>query len=125
MIDPDLPRSELDRYHALGVRGVRLDLFKRAALPLAEIQAYIDAMAAKVAPLGWHLQFYAPGWIVRDLIDFLATLEIEFVIDHMGYMLEEDGLTEADFDRLLDLMKRGRVLAEAQRAVPPRQEARL
>lgn len=108
MIEPDTSNEELQGYHAAGVRGVRLDLFKRAEMPLAEIQAYIDAMAAKVAPLGWHLQFYAPGYIVRDLIDYLATLEIDYVIDHMGYMLEEDGLTEADFDRLLALMKEGR-----------------
>src|SRR3546814_2565529 len=30
-----------------------------------------------------------------------------FMIDHMGYMLEEDGLTEADFQRLLALMQNG------------------
>src|SRR3546814_15230879 len=64
-------------------------------------------MVANVAPYGWHLQFYAPGYIVRDLIDFLGTLEIDFMIDHMGYMLEEDGLTEADFQRLLALMQNG------------------
>src|SRR3546814_21177040 len=29
------------------------------------------------------------------------------MIDHMGYMLEEDGLTEADFQRLLALMQNG------------------
>lgn len=108
MIEPDIDDDVLRDYAAAGVCGVRLDLFKRAGLPLGEIQAFISAMAAKVAPLGWHLQFYAPGYIVRDLIDFLATLRIDFVIDHMGYMLEEDGLTDADFTRLLALMKQGR-----------------
>jgi len=108
MIEDDTPHAELERFHQLGVRGVRLDLFKRSGAPLAEIQAYIEDMAAKVAPLGWHLQFYAPGWIVRDLIGFLGGIEVDYVIDHMGYMLEEDGLTQADFDRLLELMKSGR-----------------
>lgn len=108
MIEPNIDDATLLAYADAGVCGVRLDLFKRAQLPLAEIQAYVTAMAARVAPLGWHLQFYAPGYIVRDLIDFLATLEIDYVIDHMGYMLEEDGLTEADFARLLALMTQGR-----------------
>lgn len=108
MIEPDADDALLRDYAEAGVCGVRLDLFKRAVLPLAEIEAYVDAMAAKVAPLGWHLQFYAPGYIVRDLIDHLSTLKIDYVIDHMGYMLEEDGLTEADFSRLLALMKEGR-----------------
>ena len=107
MIEPDVPQAELERYHALGVRGVRLDLFKRSTLPRADIQDYITTMAAKVAPLGWHLQFYAPGWLVRDLIGFLGGLDGDFVIDHMGYMLEADGLTEADFERLLGLMRDG------------------
>ena len=107
MIDADTPQSELERWRGLGVRGVRLDLFKRAGEPLAADSSHISETAAKVAPLGWHLQFYAPGWIVRDLIDFLQTLQTEFVIDHMGYMLEDDGLTEADFAKLLALMQTG------------------
>lgn len=108
MIEPDTASDELTRMHDLGVRGVRLDLFKRAALPRAEIEDYITHMARKVASLGWHLQFYAPGVVVRDLIDFFATLPIDHVIDHMGYMLEKDGLTEGDFQRLLALLGEGR-----------------
>lgn len=108
MIDEDAPLEDLRRMHAVGVRGLRLDLFKRSGQPLADIQAYITRMAAKIAPLGWHLQFYVPGWVVKDLIPFLAILEIDFVIDHMGYMLEEDGLTEGDFARLIELARSGR-----------------
>jgi len=106
-VEPDIPDAELARFHTLGVRGVRLDLFKRQSLPRDEIIAYVAAMAARVGPLGWHLQFYTPGAIVRDIIDFLAGLEIQFVIDHMGYMLEKDGLNDGDFDRMLDLLRHG------------------
>lgn len=108
MIDDEVTDDELDRFDALGVRGIRLDLFRRAALPLAEIEAYIAHMAGRAARLGWHLQFYAPGFVVRDLLPFLAGLEIDHVIDHMGYMLEKDGLTPDDFARLLDLLRHGR-----------------
>jgi 2-pyrone-4,6-dicarboxylate lactonase len=107
MIEPDIAGAELERFHAAGVRGVRLDLFKRQALPVEELKAYISAMAARVQPLGWHLQFYAPGAVIRDLMAFLGTLEIAFVVDHMGYMLEKDGLTDGDFERLLDLLQHG------------------
>jgi 2-pyrone-4,6-dicarboxylate lactonase len=108
MVEPDVGADDLAAFHAAGVRAVRLDLFKLSAASLRETQAYITHMATKIAPLGWHLQFYAPGWRVRDLIAFLADLDTDFVIDHMGYMLEEDGLTDADFARLVDLMKAGR-----------------
>ena len=107
MIEPDMTDAELAGFHRRGVRAVRLDLFKRAHEPLAGIKSYITQMAARVGPLGWHLQFYAPGRVVRDLIHFFATLQIDFVIDHMGYMLEEDGLRSEDFAALLDLLQGG------------------
>src|ERR1700744_1951414 len=108
MIEPDIGDAELDRFHRCGVRAVRLDLFKRAREPRAAIKSYITEAAARVGPLGWHLQFYAPGYVVRDLIQFFRTLQIDFVIDHMGYMLEEEGLRSADFSALLDLLGAGR-----------------
>ena len=104
MIEPDIDDSTLEDFHKRGVRAVRLDLFKRGTLPLSDIHSYIRETAARVKPLGWHLQFYAPGYIVRDLIGFLRTLTIDFVIDHMGYMLEEDGLNSKDFAELLQLL---------------------
>ena len=108
MIEPDVADAELERFHRRGVRAVRLDLFKRAREPLAATQRYIRETAARIGPLGWHLQFYAPGYVVRDLIGFLRSLPIDFVIDHMGYMLEEDGLKAEDFSQLLNLLESGR-----------------
>ncbi|WP_244314801.1 amidohydrolase family protein [Paraburkholderia unamae] len=107
MIEEDTDAATLDSFHKAGVRAVRLDLFARSVLPTAEIQQYITRMAKRCASLGWHLQFYAPGWVVRNLIPFLADVQTDFVIDHMGYMLEEDGLTQDDFARLLDLLRDG------------------
>lgn len=107
-VEEDVPDAELDRFHALGVRAVRLDLFARAALPTSEIIGCIRRMAIRTAPRGWHLQFYSPGTVVRDLLPFLADLDVPFVIDHMGYMLEADGLTSADAQRLLHLLEGGR-----------------
>ncbi|MEW1796736.1 amidohydrolase family protein [Streptomyces niveus] len=107
-VEEDAGGRELDRLHTAGVRAIRLDLFARAAWPTADIVAYVRRMAVLARPRGWHLQFYAPGTVVRDLLPFLADLEDRFVIDHMGYMKESDGLTGADFDRLLRVMDGGR-----------------
>jgi 2-pyrone-4,6-dicarboxylate lactonase len=89
--------AELDGYHEIGVRAVRLDLFARREQPARDLSAYITRMAKRVAPRGWHLQFYTPGVVVRDLLPFLADLEDTFVIDHMGYMTDPD----PDFERRL------------------------
>jgi predicted TIM-barrel fold metal-dependent hydrolase len=96
-IDEDTTDAELDAFHDIGVRAIRLDLFARASWPTQEIIGYIRRMAARATPRGWHLQFYTPGAIVRDLLPFLADLEDTFVIDHMGYMTESD----PDFERRL------------------------
>jgi predicted TIM-barrel fold metal-dependent hydrolase len=84
-----------------------LDLFARATWPVGEIVAYIRRMAELTRRRGWHLQFYSPGTVIRDLLPFLAELEDPFVIDHMGYMLEADGLTESEFGRLLGVLQGG------------------
>ena len=103
-IEEDTTDAELDAFHEIGVRAIRLDLFARAGWPTAELIAYIRRMAARATPRGWHLQFYTPGTIVRDLLPFLADLEDTFVIDHMGYLTEPDPQFEA---RLLGLLTQG------------------
>jgi 2-pyrone-4,6-dicarboxylate lactonase len=106
-IEEDTPDRELDRYHELGVRAIRLDLFARASWPTKDIIAFVRKMAARARPRGWHLQFYTPGTIVRDLLPFFSAFEDTFVIDHMGYMKESDGLTQSDFDRLVRILDGG------------------
>lgn len=106
-IEDDVTDAELDRYHEAGVRGIRLDLFARAEWPVPELIAYIRSMAARTRPRGWHLQFYTPGLVVRSLLPFLADFEDTFVVDHMGYLKESDGLNRTDADRLMSIMDGG------------------
>jgi 2-pyrone-4,6-dicarboxylate lactonase len=89
-IDENTSDTELGEFRKLGVRAIRLDLVARADWPTAELIAYIRRMAARATPRGWHLQFYAPGTIVRDLLPFFGDYPDTFVIDHMGLMTEPD-----------------------------------
>lgn len=106
-IEEDASDAELDRFHEQGVRALRLDLFSRRDWPLEDLVAYVERMAERAEPRGWHLQFYSPGTVVRDLLPFLATFEHPVVIDHMGYMLAADGLTDADTERMLEVLRGG------------------
>lgn len=108
MVEESISDEQLQEMHRRGVRALRLDLFLRAGLPIEQIVGYIERSATRVKKLGWHLQFYTPGKVVRDLIPYLGRIDVDFVIDHMGYMLESDGLTRQDFDRLLSALKAGR-----------------
>jgi 2-pyrone-4,6-dicarboxylate lactonase len=108
MVDERISDAELETMHVRGVRALRLDLFLRSSLPTTELIAYIERSVRRTKAFGWHVQFYTPGWVIRDLLPFLAGLEADFVVDHMGYMLESDGLTRLDFDRLLKVIALGR-----------------
>jgi predicted TIM-barrel fold metal-dependent hydrolase len=105
MVDDHCSDADLQRMHELGVRALRLDLFLRSTWPTADIVKYIDTWVRRTHAIGWHVQFYTPGWVIRDLLPFLKDLDATFVIDHMGYMLESDGLTNSDFDRLLEVIR--------------------
>ncbi|MGJ7532282.1 MULTISPECIES: amidohydrolase family protein [unclassified Variovorax] len=108
MVADSVTEDTLHDMHRRGVRALRLDLFLRSGLPTAELVQYIQRSVHMTKALGWHLQFYTPGWVVRDLIPYLGDIDADFVIDHMGYMLESDGLTRQDFDRLLRVLADGR-----------------
>jgi 2-pyrone-4,6-dicarboxylate lactonase len=106
-VEEDVSEATLDAFHKAGVRAFRLDLFERSEQPVGETAAYVRRMAKRATARGWHVQFYSPGTVIRDLLPFLAELEDTFVIDHMGYMIESEGATEADFERLLDVLRLG------------------
>jgi 2-pyrone-4,6-dicarboxylate lactonase len=108
MVDDDCTDATLKRMDEFGVRALRLDLFLRSSWPTTDIVKYIETWVRRTHAIGWHVQFYTPGWVVRDLLPFLKELDATFVIDHMGYMLESDGLTNTDFDRLLEVIRAGR-----------------
>jgi 2-pyrone-4,6-dicarboxylate lactonase len=108
MVNERISNAELEAMHVRGVRALRLDLFLRSSLPTSELIAYVERSVRRTKAFGWHVQFYTPGWVIRDLLPFLAELEADFVVDHMGYMLESDGLTRIDFDRLLKVVALGR-----------------
>lgn len=101
--DPGL----LEDYDRRGVRGVRLNLFKavESGQRLGEIAAMIERRAEMAAALGWHLELYAPGAVVRGLLERLAALKVDFSVNHMGYMTAEEGLGEADFQAFLELAR--------------------
>jgi 2-pyrone-4,6-dicarboxylate lactonase len=74
--------DELATLHAAGVRGVRFNFVKRLvdALPRDELAA----IAARIAPLGWHIVIYFEAQELPELYDFFTALPGTVVVDHMG-----------------------------------------
>jgi 2-pyrone-4,6-dicarboxylate lactonase len=102
--------ADLDDFHRRGVRGIRVDVFKadRDGCTLEDVLARVKVLRRVAKDLGWHLEFYIPGrWVVK-MLPVLREIDVDFSIDHMGYMTEEEGLGENEFRELLELTRHER-----------------
>jgi 2-pyrone-4,6-dicarboxylate lactonase len=81
VVSPDVTDLELARLHALGFRGIRINLAAgTAGLKLQDARP----LAERIKHLGWHLQFYADFEAHPEVGDTLALLPVPVVIDHFG-----------------------------------------
>jgi 2-pyrone-4,6-dicarboxylate lactonase len=108
VIDAATPMDELERMHALGVRGARLAFAVVGDTSAAEATRLIDIIAAKIAPLGWHLQLFMNSAIIAAVAPMIAELPVEVVFDHMGFFQAALGIAQPGFSALLALLAGGR-----------------
>ena len=94
--------ADLQALHAAGVRGVRFNFVKRLVdfTPRDELME----IAARIAPLGWHVVIYFEAVDLPELWDFFTALPTTVVVDHMGrpdVSLAVDGPQFALFERFM------------------------
>lgn len=103
----DVTDEELARLHEAGVRGVRFNFVSRLVdVTPTEV---LETIAARIAPLGWHVVIYFEAADLPDLKDFFASLPVPLVVDHMGrpdVTKDPDGPEFAEF---LDFVAAGDV----------------
>jgi 2-pyrone-4,6-dicarboxylate lactonase len=108
VVDAGIDEQAMLQLHAAGVRGVRLNIVdtrtKGAALP----SATIDALAAKIAPLGWHLELLLHVDDFPSLDRALQDLPVDVVLGHLGYAHRGSSAADQGFVALLRLLERGR-----------------
>jgi predicted TIM-barrel fold metal-dependent hydrolase len=99
--DPEISECEIDELHALGVRGVRLNLLFGAGLALATAHRIAD----KIRERGWHLQFLADVSQIESLGDLVRRLNIPVVFDHLGHVRATRPQETQGFRALLSLVQ--------------------
>ena len=99
-VKPDIEVAELERMHALGVRGVRFNSVKRLVDPKPD--DYYRAIVEKIAPLGWHVVLYFEPADLAEKRDFFASLGVPVVVDHMGRPDVTKPLDNPEFAAYLD-----------------------
>ena len=103
MVKKDVTDLELTTLHEAGVRGVRFNFV--AHLGGAPDLKNVQAVIARVTPLGWHIQLHLDAEDIETYRGFLESLRVPFIIDHMGRVEASHGLDQKPFQQLLDLMK--------------------
>jgi 2-pyrone-4,6-dicarboxylate lactonase len=109
VVEDNIPDSELAQLDAAGVRGVRVNIVdvkdrKPGTLPMAQL----TALAKRIAPLGWHMEFLMHCDEFPDMDRSFADFPVDIVLGHLGYMNTSKGVNDAGFQALLRLMKMGR-----------------
>lgn len=104
VVDEDISEAELERMHADGARGVRLNLLFRSGVEVSDVRRIAD----KIAPLGWHLQMLIDVSEFADIRETLGTLPVETVFDHLGHMPTSAGTGHRGFREMLSLLADGR-----------------
>ncbi|MFC3606786.1 amidohydrolase family protein [Stutzerimonas tarimensis] len=104
VVDSSVTDAQLERMHAAGVRGIRMNLLFAGGVTFAEI----ETLARRVAGLGWHVQFLVDVSMFERLAERLDRLPTDSVIDHMGHMPTGKGVEDAGFQILLQLLQGGR-----------------
>ncbi len=82
VLHPTVSDAELKRLDAAGVRGIRFSLGDPASAVVTPDM--IEPLAARIAPLGWHIQFNLGGAQTVALSDVLQRLPVPMVFDHLG-----------------------------------------
>jgi 2-pyrone-4,6-dicarboxylate lactonase len=99
----DVGATELAALHAGGVRGVRFNFVKRLADSVPR-QTLAD-IAARIAPLGWHVVIYFEAADLPQLFGFIASLPTTVVIDHMGRPDVSQPVDGPEFELFVRLMR--------------------
>jgi len=108
VIDSATPEQKLERMHALGARGTRLNLATAAGKSGADAARVVEQLAAKIAPLAWHLQIFATLDHVAAIAPIVPRLPVEVVFDHMALAPAALGPAQPGLSALLRLIETGR-----------------
>lgn len=109
VVENDVSDAELAKLNAAGVRGVRVNIVdvkdrKPGTLPMSEL----TALAKRIAPLGWHMEFLMHCDEFPDMDRTFADFPVDIVLGHLGYMKTSLGVNNSGFQALLRLMKAGK-----------------
>ena len=104
LVRPEIDDGALANLAAAGMRGLRINLEFPGETGLDEV----EAMAPRLAALGWHVQMLTSAARLPAIAARLRALPVDVVIDHMGLPRDDDDLAGPGFRAFLELLATGK-----------------
>ncbi len=70
--------------------------------------AHQETVAARIAPHGWHIQYWSTEQDLLELAKRISALPVDVVVDHIGSIPPELGTDHPAFVALLRMLETGR-----------------
>jgi predicted TIM-barrel fold metal-dependent hydrolase len=106
VVDDGVDDDELERLHAQGVRGLRVNI---ASAGVDDMQALAEPLQrwAERLPARWHLQIYAAHGTIARLAPLLDDLPVPVVLDHFAMVPATTPDDDPDLRSILALVASG------------------
>ncbi|RPE28475.1 amidohydrolase family protein [Kitasatospora cineracea] len=100
---PGTPDARVRELHEAGVRGVRFNFVKRLvdAAPQDDLWDVVE----RIKPYGWHAVVYFEAADLADLREFLLSIPLPLVVDHMGRPDVGKDPHGPEFEAFLDFLR--------------------
>jgi predicted TIM-barrel fold metal-dependent hydrolase len=101
VVDPRCDDAELDRLHAVGVRGLRFNAVFGGERALSSVRA----LSTRIKHRGWHVQLFVDTSTFKGLSEFVRNIDAPVVIDHMGHVSVGKSVQDPGFQELVGLVR--------------------
>lgn len=103
LVDESFGDAEYKALHDGGVRGVRFGFVKHlGGVPDLDL---VRRTADRIGAMGWHLVLHLDAANIPEFESLFRAFRLPVVVDHMGRPPAQDGLEQAPFRILLDLLQ--------------------
>ncbi len=97
----DVSDRALSDMHDRGARGIRVNIADPGGNPFASF-GEIAALAERLKPMGWHVEFLLHVHQLDDVLADLRRLPVDIVVGHFGYMPASLGVGHTAYQTFLD-----------------------